>query len=304
MMKSETRIISLVISSIIAVVVVGLAIYVLGMVKILPGNYTLYLEIGVWVIGVLGITYLISLLIKNRLGPAIGLDNASSLSFVVRVIGYVLAIAGVLAAFKVGLGEALAAGGFAGLVLGLASQDVLSNVFGGIMLLISRPYKVGERITVSTWQYSLSFPTYPPKYFSNDYLIPGYTGKVMDITLLYTIILTDEFTELRIPNSIMIQAAIFVHDKNEKRKIRTRYEIPKDMEPDEAIEAIGRSLQDMEGLLEPPVVRILEASQNTLVLGIDVVSKSIYEEPVRSEVIKRATKALKKMREDSIKLNK
>jgi Small-conductance mechanosensitive channel len=50
----------------------------------------------------------------------------------------------------VGLGAALAAGGFAGLVLGLASQDVLSNIFGGIMLLISRPYKIGDRITLST----------------------------------------------------------------------------------------------------------------------------------------------------------
>ncbi|AWR98730.1 mechanosensitive ion channel family protein [Metallosphaera hakonensis] len=295
MSGKESRILAITISSIIAMILIGSAIYVLGEMKVLPGNYILYLEIAIWVVGILAVTYLLSLLVKRRLANSIGIDNASSLGFVIRVIGYALALAGVLSAFKVGLGEALAAGGFAGLVLGLASQDVLSNVFGGIMLLLSRPYKVGQRITVSTWQYGLDFPTYSPKYYSNDYLIPGYTGKVVDISLLYTIIETDELAELKIPNSIMIQAAIFVHDKNERRKVRTRYEISKDLDPDAVIEIIREEISKMDDLIEPPTVRILEATQTSFVLGIDVISRSIYEEPVRSEVIKRVTRVIKSM---------
>ncbi|MEM0064399.1 MAG: mechanosensitive ion channel family protein, partial [Metallosphaera sp.] len=217
MSKKESKLISFSISLIISMVVIGTAIYMLGNLGILPGDYIIYLELIVWVVGILSITYLLSILVKRRLSNTVGVDNASSLSFIIRVVGYALAIAGFLAAFRVSLGAALAAGGFAGLVLGLASQDVLSNVFGGIMLLFSRPYKVGQRVTVSTWQYGMDFPTYPPKYFSNDFLIPGYTGTVKDITLLYTVIETDEMVELRIPNSIMIQAAIFVHDKTWRR---------------------------------------------------------------------------------------
>ncbi|AEB95400.1 MscS mechanosensitive ion channel [Metallosphaera cuprina Ar-4] len=274
-------------------VVIGTAIYMLGNLGILPGDYIIYLELIVWVVGILSITYILSILVKRRLSNTVGVDNASSLSFIIRVVGYALAIAGFLAAFRVSLGAALAAGGFAGLVLGLASQDVLSNVFGGIMLLFSRPYKVGQRITVSTWQYGMDFPTYPPKYFSNDFLIPGYTGTVKDITLLYTVIETDEMVELRIPNSIMIQAAIFVHDKTWRRKVRTRYEISKDLDPDLVIERIEKGLSDMEGLIQPPIVRVLEATQTTFVLGIDVVSSSIYEEPVRSDVIRRVNKIIK-----------
>ncbi|MEM3849136.1 MAG: mechanosensitive ion channel family protein [Zestosphaera sp.] len=274
-------------------VVIGTAIYMLGNLGILPGDYIIYLELIVWVVGILSITYLLSILVKRRLSNTVGVDNASSLSFIIRVVGYALAIAGFLAAFRVSLGAALAAGGFAGLVLGLASQDVLSNVFGGIMLLFSRPYKVGQRVTVSTWQYGMDFPTYPPKYFSNDFLIPGYTGTVKDITLLYTVIETDEMVELRIPNSIMIQAAIFVHDKTWRRKVRTRYEISKDLDPDLVIERIEKGLSDMEGLIQPPIVRVLEATQTTFVLGIDVVSSSIYEEPVRSDVIRRVNKIIK-----------
>ncbi|MEM3268824.1 MAG: mechanosensitive ion channel family protein, partial [Metallosphaera sp.] len=287
MSKKESKLISFSISLIISMVVIGTAIYMLGNLGILPGDYIIYLELIVWVVGILSITYLLSILVKRRLSNTVGVDNASSLSFIIRVVGYALAIAGFLAAFRVSLGAALAAGGFAGLVLGLASQDVLSNVFGGIMLLFSRPYKVGQRVTVSTWQYGMDFPTYPPKYFSNDFLIPGYTGTVKDITLLYTVIETDEMVELRIPNSIMIQAAIFVHDKTWRRKVRTRYEISKDLDPDLVIERIEKGLSDMEGLIQPPTVRVLEATQTTFVLGIDVVSSSIYEEPVRSDVIRR-----------------
>lgn len=293
MSKKESKLISFSISLFISMVVIGTAIYMLGNLGILPGDYIIYLELIVWVVGILSITYLLSILVKRRLSNTVGVDNASSLSFIIRVVGYALAIAGFLAAFRVSLGAALAAGGFAGLVLGLASQDVLSNVFGGIMLLFSRPYKVGQRVTVSTWQYGMDFPTYPPKYFSNDFLIPGYTGTVKDITLLYTVIETDEMVELRIPNSIMIQAAIFVHDKTWRRKVRTRYEISKDLDPDLVIERIEKGLSDMEGLIQPPIVRVLEATQTTFVLGIDVVSSSIYEEPVRSDVIRRVNKIIK-----------
>jgi len=289
---NERRIIAGIVTAIVVVVLMAGAVYALSVFNILKPDYVVYIEAALWVIGTLVITYLLSLLVKRRFSPLLGQDNVSSLSFIIRLVGYVLAFVGLLAFLKVGLGTALAAGGFAGLVLGLASQTVLSNVFGGLMILASRPYRVGDRITVSTWQFSLSFPTYSPKYFSNDYLIPGYTGYAKDISLLYTAILTDELVEVKIPNNIMVQAALFVHSKEERRRVRTRYEVPKSLDPDEAIEKVEESLKDMEGLLEKPSVKILEATQSTLVLGIDVVSRTIYEEPVRSEVIKRVTRAI------------
>lgn len=292
MNSNEKRIVAAIITSVVSVILLAGGVYALTTLHVLEPNYLVYLEAGVWIAGVLTVTYLLSLLIKRKFIPLLGQSNASSLSFVVRLTGYVVAVVGLSAFLKIGLGTALAAGGFAGLVLGLASQSVLSNVFGGLMILISRPYKVGDRITVSTWQYGLNFPTYPPKYFSVDYLIPGYTGFVRDISLLYTVIQTDEMAEVKIPNNVMVQAALFVHSQQERRRVRTRYEVPKTLDPDEVIKVVSSSLEGMEGLLDKPSVKILEATQNTLVLGIDVVSKTIYEEPIRSEVIKRVTRAV------------
>jgi len=184
-----------------------------------------------------------------------------------------------------------------GLVLGLASQDVLSNIFGGIMLVFSRPYKVGDRITISTWQYGLIAPTYPPKFFSNDFLIPGYTGIVIDISLLYTTIYTDEQVPVKIPNSIMIQAAIFIHNKEEKRRVRTKYEISKEIDPDIIISTLRQKIKSLDFVIEEPSIKILETTLNTYIIGIDTVCKTIYEEPVRSEILKLVMRTVKEIQE-------
>ncbi|MCY0882392.1 MAG: mechanosensitive ion channel, partial [Acidianus infernus] len=189
---SERQLIGLILTVIISAVVIGLAIFTLANLKVIPASYTLYFYAAIWFVGAVLIAYLISEIVKNRLGNFIGASNATSIAFITRLLGYIIAFIGFFLLVHVSIGAALAAGGFAGLVLGLASQTVLSNIFGGIMLLFSRPYKVGDRITISTWQYGLIAPTYPPKFFSNDFLIPGYTGVVTDISLLYTTIYTDD----------------------------------------------------------------------------------------------------------------
>jgi MscS family membrane protein len=39
----------------------------------------------------------------------------------------------------------------AGIALGFASQDILKNIFGGIMILIDRPFQVGDKIEVGSY---------------------------------------------------------------------------------------------------------------------------------------------------------
>jgi small-conductance mechanosensitive channel len=253
---SERQIIALVITVILSAIVIGIGVFTLAALKIIPANFTLYFYATIWFVGAILITYLLSSLIKYRFSKIIGDSNAASVSFVTKLLGYIIAFVGFFILIRVSIGAALAAGGFAGLVLGLASQTVLSNIFGGIMLLFSRPYKVGDRITVSTSQYGLIAPTYPPKFFSNDFLIPGYTAIVTDISLLHTTILADEQIILKIPNSAMIQAAIFIHNSEEKRKVRTKYEVPKDLDPELVINALKSKIKNnVNSLLEEPTIR-------------------------------------------------
>jgi len=291
---NERQLIGLILTVIISAIVIGLAIFTLANLKVIPANYTLYFYATIWFVGAVLVAYLVSEIVKSRLGNFIGASNATSVAFITRLLGYIIAFIGFFLLVHISIGAALAAGGFAGLVLGLASQTVLSNIFGGIMLLFSRPYKVGDRITISTWQYGLIAPTYPPKFFSNDFLIPGYTGVVTDISLLYTTIYTDDKVPVKIPNSIMVQAAIFIHNSEELRKIRSKYEVSKDLDPETVIKELKPKIEKIEGVLEVDI-KVLETTFTTYILGIDTLAKSIFEEPIRDQVLRITMKTIKEL---------
>jgi len=93
--------------------------------------------------------------------------------------------------------------GFTGIVLGLASQTVLSNVFAGMLLVFADPFRPGDRVGVLAGPYGLLAPSYP-----HEALPPMYTGVVEDIGLTYTVIALDAGGVAKLPNGIVIQALV------------------------------------------------------------------------------------------------
>jgi small conductance mechanosensitive channel len=75
--------------------------------------------------------------------------------------------------------------GAAGLAIGLAFQGTLSNFAAGAMLLLFRPYKVGDEVNVA-----------------------GYSGTVREIELFTTAIDTADFRRIIVPNSSIFGAVI------------------------------------------------------------------------------------------------
>jgi len=75
--------------------------------------------------------------------------------------------------------------GAAGLAIGLAFQGTLSNFAAGSMLLVFRPYKVGDLVNVA-----------------------GYLGKVAEIELFTTVIDTTDNRRIIVPNSSIFGAVI------------------------------------------------------------------------------------------------
>ncbi|MGC9071352.1 MAG: mechanosensitive ion channel family protein [Acidilobus sp.] len=284
----------------IIVAIILLVGYFLTKEKLIPSTYSSYLYGVLWVLATVIITHLISSRVRASLVPHVGPANASSVAFIIRLTGYTIAFVGFLAIIRVSVTEALAAGGFAGLVVGLASQYVLSNILSGVMLIVTRPYKVGDRITFTSWQYGLLAPAYPPKFFSQDFLIPGYTGTVTEITLMYTVITTDDNVPLKVPNSIMAQAAIFLHSEADYRRARTKYEVPKDVDPDLIITRVKEEVSKLPFVVGEPSVMLLDTSQSTYVLAVDVNSRGLTEEAARSEVIKLLIRVVGEVRKEAL----
>ncbi len=75
--------------------------------------------------------------------------------------------------------------GAAGLAIGLALQGTLTNFAGGVMLLLFKPFRVGDVIEAQ-----------------------GKRGKVKDIQIFNTILSTEENKTIIIPNSILSNGII------------------------------------------------------------------------------------------------
>ncbi|MEP1033480.1 mechanosensitive ion channel family protein [Ekhidna sp.] len=72
-----------------------------------------------------------------------------------------------------------------GVAIGFASQDILKNIFGGIMILFDRPFMVGDKIEVG-----------------------GYYGEVVEIGLRYTRVTTPDDNLVSIPNSEIMNHSV------------------------------------------------------------------------------------------------
>ncbi len=296
-MIKRSRVISYLVITIISVIVLFALLLILQFVlhnQFANEYHLVFYGILIAVAGVLITNFAADMLSRTTKNLA-GQSTAGTMNFTIKLIGYIITAVVFFSILKIDIGAALAAGGFAGLVLGLASQDVLSNIFGGIAIVGSRPFKVGDRVTVSTWQYGLDAPAYPPKFYSNDFLIPGYTGIVTNISLMYTSLLTDDNVPLKIPNSIMIQSAIFIHGVNESRLVRTKFEVSKDIDPDVFIPKVYNALKPLDFIKGKLQVRIYETTFTSYVIVVEALCKGAYEEPPRSEILKILIKLSKSM---------
>lgn len=115
----------------------------------------------------------------------------------------------VLGQFGVQTTSLIALLGAAGLAIGLALQGTLSNVASGVMLLLLRPFRVSDRITVG-----------------------AVTGTVQEVGLFYTELVTDDGLFVAMPNSIIFSGTI-VNTSREPLQ-RTNFQVDIDREADVA----------------------------------------------------------------------
>ncbi len=119
--------------------------------------------------------------------------------FLCKIIYYIL-LTGVIMAAAGELGikttSFLAIIGAAGLAIGLALKDSLSNFASGVMLILFRPFKVGDVITAA-----------------------GITGTVSQVDIFSTVIYTGDNRKQIIPNSIITASVITNINAEETRRI-------------------------------------------------------------------------------------
>jgi len=136
--------------------------------------------------------------------------------------------------------------GAAGLAIGLALQGTLSNVASGVMLLILRPFRVGQFVEVAG----------------------GRQGTVREIGLFTTLIITRDGVYVSIPNSAIFGAVAINFTRERTRRVV--FAVPVDWVNDlESVEqAITKALAANELVLKdpPPSAIVFELQEYAVVL--------------------------------------
>jgi small-conductance mechanosensitive channel len=73
------------------------------------------------------------------------------LELVVKYVVWFAALMAVLSIFEVNITPFLAGAGIAGLAVALAAQDLISNFFGGAIITVDKPFRIGDRIKVDQY---------------------------------------------------------------------------------------------------------------------------------------------------------
>lgn len=127
---------------------------------IIPGGVKTLLEKGVTLLSVVVMTWFVancydaihnSVFVPwaKRPDTNVDLHLFVVLRTFVNVIIWLVGIASALNSIGFEVSAILAGIGLGGMALALASQDTVANVFGGVLVLTQRPFKVGERIDVA-----------------------------------------------------------------------------------------------------------------------------------------------------------
>jgi len=73
------------------------------------------------------------------------------LSLVIKYIVWFAALMVILSVFEINITPFLAGAGIAGLAVALAAQDIISNFFGGAIITMDKPFKIGDRIRLDNF---------------------------------------------------------------------------------------------------------------------------------------------------------
>jgi len=152
--------------------------------------------------------------------------------------------------FAVPIGTLIATSGVFAIVLGLALQNTLSDVFSGIALNLGRPYAPGNWIVL------------------ND----GTEGRVIETNWRATHILTSARNVVMLPNRFLSQLGLTnVSKPNERHRITIKVRIVPTTTPAVVVEVMRIALMSSNTILKDPPPYVAVKSQDAVAIEVDLV---------------------------------
>src|SRR5215212_9212821 len=212
----------------------------------------------------------------RALGPAMArrldVGTAGTLGFIVRLV---LLVAALMVSLRIaGLTpRTLAVGGaVTAIVLGLAAQSTIGNVFAGLLILSVQPFRVGERVRLQAGG-----------------LAGVLEGTVTQLGLLY-VTLTDGKDVILVPNNTVVSAAIV--PLRQPGSIDVRARLRPGIKPSEVQRLIEETVQTP--TRTPPEIELEEIDDAEVVMRITAVPETDADGPkLADEVLAAVDEATK-----------
>ena len=192
-------------------------------------------------------------LVRRSLGRT-GMDKGAVqfLCSFLKALLYILLIFGIGMNFGIKESSVAALLGTAGVTIGLALQGGLSNLAGGVMLLIFKPFQVGDYIIVDKAN--------------------GWEGTVYKIEICYTTLLSVDYRHIVIPNGTLSGNTVVNLTARDMRKLELKIGISYDSDMHKAKQILEQIIKDDKGTREDQgmLVYVDELAESAVTLGLRV----------------------------------
>lgn len=217
-------------------------------------------EFTVWELLVVAIIVAVGVIVARiaktifdkRFAPNLSKDSAKSLSKLIYYGIIIISLGIATASQGIDLGGLIVAGGFLGIVIGFASQSVVSNLISGLFLMIEKPVKQGDIVDVPS---------------------ENVEGRLIDIGTFSIRIQQFDGTVVRIPNEKMFTSNIRTFALSEVRRTDMPVGIAYKADIDKAISVMRDAIrkQVTYALIEPePDFWVTELGDNSVNISVRV----------------------------------
>ncbi|HPI69137.1 MAG TPA: mechanosensitive ion channel, partial [Bacteroidales bacterium] len=184
----------------------------------------LVLVLGLWIIKLIT-RWVGKSLLKSKIDPSL----APFLKSLTNILLKVMLIISVMGMIGIQMTSFIAVLGAAGLAIGMALSGTLQNFAGGVMILIFKPFKVGDFIEAE-----------------------GYMGTVISISIFTTILNTPDKKRIIIPNASLANNSLTNYSAEPQRRVDWTFGIAYGDDVENFRKAINKFLDEDERILKEP----------------------------------------------------
>lgn len=159
-----------------------------------------------------------------------------------------------------------------GLAVGLALQGALGNLAGGLMILIFRPFKLGDYVEAA-----------------------GAAGIVEDISIFYTRIKTMDNKLILVPNGELMNGNVTNYSAKEQRRVDLDFKITNDIDAELVKRVLLQAAGSTTGVLEDPApfTRLTAVDDDTYIFTVRVWCETAQYWDVYFDLIEACSRTLR-----------